>query len=186
VGSAAEAAVRQVIAEEAVDEVLTTDKAAIQERAAGIAQATLDTYETGLRIVDVQLLESSPPEAVADAFRDVASAREDKQTLVNEALAEQNEAIPVARGDAAKTVNGARAYAAEKLNRARGDASRFVAQETAHARRPEVTHIRLYLEAIEKVLPGVRKFILDPSLALQTTDLWFSRGARLDTFPPEP
>lgn len=186
VASAAEAAVRQVIAEEAVDKVLTIDKAEIQQRAATIAQVTLDTYETGLRIVDVQLLESSPPEEVADAFRDVASAREDKETLVNEALAYQNEAIPTARGDAATTINAARAYAAEKLNLARGEAARFAAQQTAHAGRPEITHIRLYLEAIERVLPGVQKFVLDPSIALQTTDLWFSQGASLSSFPPEP
>jgi membrane protease subunit HflK len=186
VASAAEAAVRQVIAEEAVDKVLTIDKAEIQRRAASIAQVTLDTYESGLRIVDVQLLESSPPEAVADAFRDVASAWEDKQTLVNEALAYQNEAIPIARGDAATTINAARAYAAEKLSAAKGEAVRFIAQEAAHAGRPEITHIRLYLEAIEKVLPGVQKFVLDPSITLQTTDLWFSQGAALSSFPPEP
>lgn len=186
VASAAEAAVRQAIAEEAVDKILTIDKAEIQQRAATIAQETLDTYETGLRIVDVQLLESSPPEAVADAFRDVASAREDKETLVNEALAYQNESIPNARGVAATTINAARAYAAEKLNLASGEAARFAAQQIAHADRPEITHIRLYLEAIEKVLPGVQKFVLDPSITLQTTDLWFSQGASLTSFPPEP
>ena len=186
VASAAEAAVRQVIAEEAVDKVLTIDKAEIQRRAASIAQVTLDTYEAGLRIVDVQLLESSPPEAVADAFRDVASAREDKQTLVNEALAYQNEAIPTARGDAATMISLARTYSAEKLNAASGEAARFSAQQTAHAVRPEITHIRLYLEAIEKVLPGIQKFVLDPSITLQTTDLWFSQGATLSSFPPEP
>lgn len=186
VGSTAEAAVRQVIAEEAVDNILTVDKAEIQQQAAMITQKTLDTYETGLRIVDVQLLESSPPEAVADAFRDVASAREDKQTLVNEALADQNEAVPTARGDAAQTVNAARAYAVEKLNLARGEAARFTAQQVAHAGRPEITHVRLYLEAVEKFLPRVKKFILDPSITTQTTDLWFSQGTQIDSFPPQP
>jgi membrane protease subunit HflK len=186
VGSVAEAAVRQVIADEAVDKILTIDKAEIQQQAALIAQGTLDTYDTGLRIVDVQLLESSPPEAVADAFRDVASAREDKQTLVNEAMADQNEAIPTARGDAAQTVYAARAYAAEKLNLALGEAARFTAQQAAHAGRPEITHVRLYLEAVEKVLPGVKKFILDPSVTTQTTDLWFSQGSQVGSFPPEP
>lgn len=186
VAASAEAAVRQVVAEEAVDNVLTSNKADIQQRAARIAQATLDTYETGLRIVDVQLLESSPPEGVAEAFRDVSSAREDKQTLVNEAMAEKNEAIPAARGDAATAISAARAAAAEKVNQAKGEAARFNEQQTAHAGRPEITHIRLYLEAIEKVLPGVRKFVLDPTIKLQTTDLWFSEGASLSTFPPKP
>ncbi|MFH1185527.1 MAG: FtsH protease activity modulator HflK [Chloroflexota bacterium] len=186
IAAAAEAAVRQVVAEEAVDDVLTIDKAEIQQRAARLAQATLDTYETGLRIIDVQLLESSPPEGVADAFRDVASAWEDKQTLINEALADKNEAIPSARGEAAETISAARAYASAKLNRAEGEATRFIAQQTAHAGRPDVTHIRLYLESIEKVLAGVRKFVLDPTITLQTTDLWFYEGSALSAFQPEP
>lgn len=186
VGAIAEAAVRQVVAEEAVDDVLTIDKALIQSRAAGIAQTTLDAYETGLRIVDVQLLESSPPEAVADAFRDVASAREDKQTVVNEALAYRNEIIPVARGDAATVVAETRAYAAEKVNAATGEAARFSAQQVAHAGQPTITHIRLYLEAVENILPGVRKFLVDPTVTLQTTDLWFAEDSMLTTFPPRP
>ena len=186
VASAAEAAVRQVIAEEAVDNVLTVDKALIQSRAAELAQATLDAYQTGLRLVDVQLLESSPPEAVADAFRDVASAREDKQTVINEALAYKNEVIPTARGDAATTVNAAKAYAAQKVNGATGEAARFAAQQAAHAGQPEITHVRLYLEAIENVLPGVRKFVVDPAVTLQTTDLWFAEGSTVTSFPPRP
>ena len=186
VAAAAEAAVRQVIAEEAVDNVLTVDKAAIQSRAAALAQATLDAYETGLRIVDVQLLESSPPEAVADAFRDVASAREDKQTVINEALAYQNEIIPTARGDAVIAVFEARAYAAEKINGATGEAVRFTAQEAAHAAQPDITHLRLYLEAVEKILSGVRKFVIDPTVTLQTTDLWFAEDSTVTSFPPRP
>ncbi|HLF28021.1 MAG TPA: FtsH protease activity modulator HflK [Anaerolineae bacterium] len=186
VAAAAEAAVRQVIAEEAVDNVLTVDKALIQSRAAALAQPTLDAYQTGLQIVDVQLLESSPPEAAADAFREVASAREDKQTVVNEALAYQNEIIPTARGDAATTVNAAKAYAAEKVNAATGEAARFTAQQTAHADMPAITHIRLYLEAVENVLPGVRKVLVDPSVTLQTTDLWFAGDSTVTAFPPRP
>jgi len=186
VSAAAEAAVRQVIAEESVDDVLTVDKDPIQSRAAALAQATLDSYETGLRIVDVQLLESSPPEAVADAFRDVSSAREDKQTVVNEALAYQNEVVPTARGDAATLINAGRAYAAEKVNTATGQAARFNAQQVAHADLPAITHIRLYLEAVENVLPGVRKILVDPTVTLETTDLWLVGDSTVSTFPPRP
>ncbi len=185
VTAAAEAAVRQVVAEESVDNVLTVDKSLIQSRAAKIAQGTLDAYESGLRIVDVQLLESSPPEAVADAFRDVSSAREDKQTVVNEALAYQNEIIPAARGEAAQAVYSAQTYAAEKTSAASGEAERFAARQEAHAALPAITHIRLYLEAIETVLPGVRKFIVDPAVTLQTTDLWFSDSSTITSFPPQ-
>jgi len=186
VGATAEAAVRQVIAEEAVDNVLTVDKAVIQARAAELAQKTLDAYETGLRIVDVQLLESSPPEAVADAFRDVASAREDKETVINEALAYQNEVIPTSRGEATTSVFGAKTYAAEKTNAATGEAKRFTARETAYAGQREITRLRLYLEAVERVLPGVRKFLVDPRVKLPTTDLWFASNSTPVTFPPIP
>ena len=123
---------------------------------------------------------------MADAFRDVASAREDTQTVVNEALAYQNEVIPAARGGAATTVYTARAYAAEKVNAATGEATRFTAQQIAHAGQPDITHIRLYLEAVENILPGVRKFLVDPAVTLQTTDLWFAEGSALSTFPPRP
>lgn len=186
VASAAEAALRQVIAEEAVDDVLTVDKAMIQSRAAQIAQATLDSYGAGLRIVDVQLLESSPPEPVAEAFRDVASAREDKETVINEALAYQNEVTPAARGQAVTMVNASLAYAAEKVNAAAGESARFASQQEAHADRPEITHVRLYLEAAETVLAGARKFVVDPSVSLLTTDLWFDGGSTLSGFPPRP
>jgi membrane protease subunit HflK len=186
VAAAAEAGVRQVIAEEAVDNVLTVDKAAIQARASQLAQATLDAYQTGLRIADVQLLESSPPEAVADAFRDVASAREDKQTVINEALAYQNEVIPTSRGDAATAVNAAKAYAAQKTNTAQGEATRFAAQDRAHDGQPAITHVRLYLEAVENVLPRVRKILVDPAVTLQTTDLWLTGDSKVTTFPPNP
>ncbi|HJW82895.1 MAG TPA: FtsH protease activity modulator HflK, partial [Anaerolineae bacterium] len=83
-------------------------------------------------------------------------------------------------------VNAAKAYAAEKVNAATGEAARFTAQQVAHADTPAITHIRLYLEAVENILPGVRKVLVDPSVTLQTTDLWFAGDSTLATFPPKP
>lgn len=183
---AGEAAMRQVVAQEGVDALLTVDKQGVQQRAAELAQAFLDTYQTGLRVVGVQLLESNPPPEVADAFRDVASAREDRNTFINEALAYQNEIIPVARGDAATTVQAANAYAAEKAAQAISEAGVFASRQEAYAQSPEITSLRLYLEAIERVLPGARKFLLDPAIQLDTTDLWISGGDSVQTFPPPP
>ena len=91
------------LAGEAVDALLTVDKTAIQQRTAVAAQAALDRNRSGVRIVGVQLLESAPPPEVAQAFRDVASAREDQNTFINEAVAYRNEVLPIARGDADKT-----------------------------------------------------------------------------------
>ena len=186
VAQAADAAMRQVVANEGVDALLTVDKAAIQQRAAALTQTALDGYDSGLQVVGIQLLESSPPPEVADAFRDVASAREDRNTFINEALAYQNEVVPVARGDAETTVQAANAYRAEKVALATGDAALFTSRQGAYADAPEITRLRLYLEAVEKVLPGARKFVLDTAVQLQTTDLWFPGATGAQTFPIQP
>lgn len=183
---AGQSAMRQVVAQEGVDALLTLDKAVIQQRAAELAQQTLAAYNAGLSVVGVQLLESSPPPEVADAFRDVASAREDKNTFINEALAYQNEVLPLARGDAEKTVQGANAYRSDKIALANGEASIFASRQGAYANAPEVTRVRLYLEAVEKVLPGARKFVLDSAVRLQTTDLWIFGANGSQLFPPQP
>ena len=183
---AAESAMRQVVANEAVDSILTVDKAAIQEKAVALAQQSLDGYNSGLRVVGVQLLESSPPPEVAEAFRDVASAREDRNTFINEAVAYQNEILPVARGEAERNIQEANAYRSEKTSLATGEAAQFASQQGAYAQAPEITRLRLYLEAIEKVLPGARKFVLDAAVQLQTTDLWFPGLDNTQTFPSQP
>ena len=183
---AGEAAMRQVVAQEDVDALLTIDKAIIERRSAALAQETLDNYNAGLHVVSVQLLESNPPPEVADAFRDVASAGEDRNTFINEALAYQNEIVPLARGDAAQTIQGANTYYAEKIGLARADAALFANRQGAYADAPEATRLRLYLEAVENVLPGTRKFLVDPSVQLDTTDLWIPGSSGLQTFPTIP
>ena len=183
---AGEAAMRQVVAQEGVDALLTVDKAGIQLRATALAQQTLDGYRAGLTVASVQLLESSPPPEVAEAFRDVASAREDHNTFINEALAYKNENLPVARGDAEKTLQDANAYRADKVAKATGEANEFTSRQGAYAKAPDVTRVRLYLEAVEKVLPGARKFVLDSAIKLQTTDLWVGGPNGPQTFPPQP
>ncbi len=179
-------ALRQIVAQEGVDALLTVDKAAIQKRAAALTQEILDAYKSGLAVAGMQVLESNPPPEVADAFRDVSSAREDRNTFINEAQAYMNEVLPVARGDAAVAIQSANVYSIDKLAKANGDAALFSNQQAAYAKAPEVTRIRLYLEAAEKVLIGARKFILDPIIRLQTTDLWVSGSGKPQQFPPQP
>jgi len=186
VQQAADSAMRQVVANEAVDALLTIDKAAIQDKAASLTQSALDTYDSGLEVVGVQLLESSPPPEVADAFRDVSSAREDRNTFINEALAYRNEILPVARGDAEKIIQQANAYRSDKISLATGEAGQFASRQAAYTQAPAVTRLRLYLEAIEKVLPGARKFVLDAAVKLQTTDLWFPGLTNPQVFPLQP
>jgi membrane protease subunit HflK len=183
---ASEAAMRQVVAGESVDALLTMDKSNIQQRAASLTQSALDGYKSGLQITGIQLLESSPPPEVAEAFRDVASAREDRNTFINEALAYQNEILPVARGDAEKAIQAANAYQAEKIALASGEAAQFASQQGAYAKAPVVTRLRLYLESVERFLPGARKFVLDSAVRMQSTDLWFPGVNGASTFPPQP
>ncbi len=178
------AALRQSVGGEAVDAVLTVDKSAIQDKAIGATQASLDRSNSGIRVVGVQLLESAPPPEVADAFRDVASAREDRNTFVNEALAYRNEVLPTARGDADIMRQTAQAYAVEKLAASAGDAANFEARRQAYAAAPDITRQRLYLEAVEKSLAGAKKFVMDPTITLQSTDLWIPQPGKAQLLPP--
>lgn len=171
------AALREVVAREAVDALLTVDKDKIEKQTADRARALLSQNDVGVRIIGVQLLESAPPPEVTQSFRDVASAREDRNTFVNEALAYQNEIIPVARGEAEKIRQTANAYAIEEQGMATGEATSFVARQSAYTSAPEITRQRLYLEAIETSLPGARKFVIDPAVSPQSTDLWIPRSA---------
>ena len=184
--AAGEAGMRQVVAQELVDALLTVDRAEIQLRAATLAQTALDGYDAGLQIIAVQLLSANPPPEVADAFRDVASAREDRNTFVNEALGYRNEILPETRGEAEVTVQGAREYRSEKIGLATGEAANFASRQAAYAEATEVTRIRLYLEALERILPGARKFVLDEGIRLETTDLWIPGASNVQTFPVQP
>jgi membrane protease subunit HflK len=116
----------------------------------------------------------------------VASAREDRNTFINEALAYQNEILPVARGDAEKAIQAANAYQAEKIALASGEAAQFASQQGAYAQAPVITRLRLYLESVERVLPGARKFVLDSAVRMQSTDLWFPGVNGASNFPPQP
>lgn len=185
VARAAEAAIRQTVAERGVDELLTTGREAILAQTMAQTQATLDAYQAGIQVANVQLLAVSPPAEVSAAFLDVASAREDKNTYINEALAYSNEIVPVARGDAEKMLQAAQAEKQRRMDVATGEADRFAKRLLAYRDAPEITRTRLYLEALERTLPVVKKFILDPSIQMETTDLWFSNGQSFGQ-PTEP
>lgn len=188
VRDAAVAALRQTVGFQAVDALLTGEKAAIQTETQRQLQARLDAGRSGLQVVAVQLASASPPQEVAAAFLDVASAREDRATYINEAQAYQNETLPKARGDATKLVLEAEAYKAEKIANAQGEAARFTSRLAEYEKAPGVTRTRLYLEAVEKVLPRVQKFLLSPEIGSGTLDLWFTRGgaAPAVTLPAPP
>ena len=157
---ASEAALREVIGANTIDEALTVGKFAIQENTKRLLQQILDSYGSGLQIVAVQLQDVHPPGQVREAFRDVASAKEDKSRLINEAEGYRNAILPETRGRAAQIVNNAEAYMEEKILKAKGDADRFKSVLAEYEKAKDITRTRLYLETMEEILPEMDKFLL--------------------------
>jgi modulator of FtsH protease HflK len=157
---ATEAVIRQVVGTHTIDEALTSGKGEIQAEAMLNLQAILDSYETGVTVAQLQLKDVLPPRQVADAFREVASAKEDKARLINEAQGYANNLIPRARGDAEKMILESEGYAQERVKQAEGDSENFKAVLAAYRRSPTVTRKRMLLETMEDVLPGISKYIL--------------------------
>ncbi len=157
---ATEAVIRQVVGQHNIDEALTTGKGVIQTESLNQLQEIMNSYQCGVTITQVQLMDVMPPEAVADAFREVASAKEDRARLVNEAQGYANNLIPKTRGEAEQIILQAEAYAAERVARAEGDAANFEAILAQYRHAPDITRKRMLLETMEEVLPGLTKYIL--------------------------
>ena len=158
---AAETSLRQVVGQRAIDDVLTIEKEAVQEDTRLKLQELLDLYQTGIRVTEVKLLNVRPPDQVQDAFDDVVRAREDKDRIINLADAYRESQLPLARGDAARLMEAAQAFRETRVAQATGQADRFLAVLQEYRKAPDVTRQRLYLEAMEEILPGVTKFIVD-------------------------
>jgi membrane protease subunit HflK len=158
---AARAAVTEFFGHMPVEELLTVAKSQIQRRIAQRVQSTLDDYGAGLYIVNVNLQEVNPPEDVAEAFRDVASAREEKEETINKAQGYWNTVIPEARGGAHELISEAEGYGEKIINQSKGDADKFSAMLNEYQWAKTVTEYRLYLETIEKVLAKAKKFVVD-------------------------
>ena len=158
---ATESALRQTIGSHPIDDPLTEKKAEIMDEIQISLQQMLDHYECGIDIRQVQLQDVNPPQEVDFAFKDVQSAKEEKEQLINEALGYQNDIIPKARGGAEKLIREAEAYREERIKRAEGDASKFLSVLAEYRKAKNVTEKRLYLETMEQILPGIEKVILD-------------------------
>ncbi|CAB1059507.1 HflK protein [Olavius sp. associated proteobacterium Delta 1] len=158
---AARAAVTEFFGSMPVEELLTVAKSQIQRRIAQRAQNMLDEYGAGLYIVNVNLQEVSPPQEVAEAFRDVASAREEKEETINKAQGYWNTVIPESRGNAHRLISDAEGYGEEIINQSKGDADKFSSMLDEYQWAKNVTEYRLYLETIEKILAKAKKFVID-------------------------
>jgi len=165
VRDAAESAIREVIGRTMIDDVLTTKKAEVEVEVETLIQSILDGYKSGILVSTVKLQDVQPPERVIKEFKDVASAREDRERAKNIAQAYANDIIPKARGEAKKMVLDAEAYEKEVVDRATGEANAFVSVLKAYRTAPEVTRKRLYIETMQAVLSKADKVIVDKSVA---------------------
>ena len=159
----AESALRQVVGSRNIDDVLTTEKEQVQTEVLLIMRQLAKDYESGIDVLQVLLQNVNPPLEVQSAFEDVVRAREDKERLINLAEAYQASEIPKAIGEAAKVTEAAEGFKTGRIARAQGEADGFEAILEGYLLSPDVTRQRLYLEAMEEVLPGITKFILSDS-----------------------
>ena len=148
-------------------------------------QGQLDRLESGVNVLTLQLLDINPPEQVKPAFNEVNIADQDMKRLVNEAEETYNRVIPKARGSAKQIVEEARGYAVERTNRANGETNRFKAIVKEYEGAEEVTRQRLYLEAMQEILPQVEQvYVVDGSQQNILPLLDLSRKVRKEPVAP--
>lgn len=162
VKKAAEAAMREVIGRTSLDSALTGGRIEIQDKVTALLQSILDRYQVGVQVVAVQMQDVQPPKDVQEAFKDVASAREDKQRLINMAEAYRQDILPKAQGIAAEIVNKAEAYKQTRIADSEGETKRFLAVLAEYNKAQDITKKRLLFETLEKMLnnPAMEKMIL--------------------------
>ena len=159
--AAAEVAIRGVMGNTSIDDALTVGRPVVEAQTKDFLQRLLDSYETGLHVVEVKLLVVDPPDEVKDAFHEVVRAFEDRERLVQEAEGYREDLLPKARGDAQKEVLAAEAYKEQRVLRSQGEADRFLSVLAEYKKAEQVTRKRLYLETVEKVLQPTKKYIID-------------------------
>lgn len=157
----AESAMREIIGKNNLEGIITTERLKVTADVKTLMQATLDEYEAGVVIVEVQLQKADPPGEVVEAFRDVVNAAQDAETVINQATEYSNKVIPEAEGTAAKIVQDAEAYKGRVTAEANGEAERFRLIYKEYKAAPRVTRQRMYLETIEEVYKDSEKLILD-------------------------
>ncbi|NLH50600.1 MAG: FtsH protease activity modulator HflK [Myxococcales bacterium] len=166
-----ETVLRSIVAVTPIDAILTGSRKELADRTFRSLQEMLDRFGSGARIIAVELQDVHPPVEVVDAFREVASAKEDMALIVNQAHAERNQNVPLARANASSSIVQAEAYRDSKAARATGEAAHFASLAAGAAAARDLTSFRLYADRMEKSLGGKRKFIISPTLAPGTLDL---------------
>lgn len=159
-----EAAMRNIVGNSSVDEILTTRRIEVNKEAEQMMQEMIDAYDLGVKIVMVKLQNVNPPQEVKPAFNEVNEAKQDRERIINEALQEYNREVPKAKGEGKRMIEVAQAYAIERTNTAKGEAARFHSVWEEYNKAKDVTRRRIYLETMREILPRAgRKIIIDKS-----------------------
>jgi membrane protease subunit HflK len=157
----AESAMREIVGKSRIQPILTEERLKLAQDVQKLVQETLDRYNAGIDITEVQLLKSDPPAEVIEAFRSVQAARLEKETLQNQASAYANKAVNEAKGEAERILQAAEGYKQQTVAEASGQAARFLNIYDEYKKAPDVTRQRMFLETMERVMGGTDKIILD-------------------------
>ena len=158
---ATETALRQVVGQRSIDDALTTGREEVQQATKDLLQLILNDYNTGIDVQQVVLQTVRPPDPVRDSFDDVVRARVDKESRINQARAYEQDQLPRAKGAAQQVIQAAEAFKEARVARAKGESSRFLSVLKEYKESKDVTRRRLFLEAMETILPGISIFIVD-------------------------
>ena len=161
--------IRNVIGSYPVDDVLTTGKNEIQAAIKEMILAQLETQDIGVQLVNITIQDSEPPTAeVMEAFKAVETAKQGKETALNNANKYRNEQLPSAQARADGIIKDAEAQKTERINEATAQVARFNAMYQEYIKNPAVTKQRMFYEAMEEVLPGLKVIIESPGGDMQT------------------
>ena len=181
----AEAVMRRVVGNRLGSDVLTVGRVTVSSKAKEEIQQILNTYETGVRLVTVELQDVTPPDTVKPAFNEVNEARQDRERTINQAQEQVNQEVPKARGEAARSISEAEGYAIERVNRARGEATRFQAVLAEYQQAPEVTRRRLHLEGLSHFMAETKGlYIVDSDQ--HTLMPWLALNSSPQDVAPKP
>jgi membrane protease subunit HflK len=161
VKAVAESAMREVVGRSQIEPILTGARQTIEGGVQDLMQKTLDHYQAGIQVTQVQLQKVDPPAQVIDSFRDVQAARADAERAQNEAQTYANRVVPEARGRVAQVTQAAEAYREQTVAEAKGQTSRFSKVYEEYRKAPDVTRQRMYLETMERLFNGTDKIIIN-------------------------
>lgn len=158
----AQSCIRNIIGNTPVDDVLTTGKSVAQSKIKELMLKELELYDLGIQVINVTMQDAEPPTTeVKNAFTRVTDAKNAMDSTINQATKYQNEQLPAARANADKITQTAEAYKESRINEARGQVARFNEMFAEYIKNPEVTKTRLFYEAVEDIMPGLKVIIDD-------------------------